>query len=389
MPPTPQRRSPQIPESPQRGVRLQRTDSLLQSKVLYTSPAALSKQDISVQFQFDRHFKDWKKVGVGSFGEVFRAQSVSNGKIYAIKRSRRAFNGRADRETYLREITSVCSLGEHPNIVKYYRAWQENQHFYLQLELCEGGTLQGVLDHLHSPIPPEQMKQFWCQMSSGLAHIHAHEMLHLDLKPENIFMVGDPNQQENYTLKIGDFGTAVTLGQWDDEDGDPMYLAPELLRGEAGPPADVFSLGLIFYEMITGAEMPGGGSEWQRLRSGNVALPQSACDWQGILLDMIKPEPRSRPEARHILTCLETGKKLLDLTPSELAAPPPARSDTALPEPHLLGGRHEMAFSIPHVDLGDTRELEELNEGFSRSMSLSPLRGGFTSSEEDSDEDML
>ena len=236
MPSTPQR-TPRMPESPKRGVRLERTDSLLQSKVLYTSPAALNHNDIAPQFNFDGHFKDWHKVGIGSFGEVYKAQSVQTGKWYAIKRSRKAFNGRWERERYLQEIHTVCSLGEHANIVKYYRAWQENQHFYLQLELCEGGNLQNLLDFQEERVSAETMRQFWVQMSSGLAHIHAHDMLHLDLKPENIFIVGDA--KVGRTLKIGDFGTAVTLGQWDDEDGDPMYLAPELLRGEAGPPADV------------------------------------------------------------------------------------------------------------------------------------------------------
>ena len=104
--------------------------------------------------------------------------------------------------------------GTHPKVqffvVSHTTLHQENQHFYLQLELCEGGTLQNLLDFAEvpcillyavlsmnaaisswqEPLPAPKMKDFWSQLCSGLAHIHNHEMLHLDLKPENIFIVG-------------------------------------------------------------------------------------------------------------------------------------------------------------------------------------------------------
>lgn len=202
-------------------------------------------------------------------------------------------------------------------------------------------------------------------------------MLHLDLKPENIFMVGDP--KTGFTLKVGDFGTAVTLGQWDDEDGDPMYLAPELLRGEAGPPADVFSLGLIYYAVLTGCEMPNGGEEWQRLRGGEVQLPQETAEWQRCLLDMIQPEPRSRPSAREVLSCLENGLPLSQCKEGSPGFIPPPLASPVVPQSRLDALEERRRFEQR------SGELDELNEGFSRSMSLSPLRGGFTSDDEDSD----
>ena len=159
-----------------------------------------------------------------------------------------------------------------------------------------------------------------------------------------------------------------------------MYLAPELLRGEAGPPADVFSLGLIFYEMLTGCEMPNGGDEWQRLRHGQVELPKSALDWQRVILEMIDPDPKSRPQAREVFCSLQSG---LPLDQCKMESPFFA--------PHLSSPAPKMC-SIPGVDTSflegvypdrserfNKSEVDELNEGFSRSMSLSPLRGGYGS----------
>ena len=86
-------------------------------------------------------------------------------------------------------------------------------------------------------------------------------MLHLDLKPENIF--SHATGPDSSTLKIGDFGIAVRKAQWDDHEGDGRYMAPELLGGAGGidTTADIFSLGLIFYEMLTGATLHSGGDQ--------------------------------------------------------------------------------------------------------------------------------
>lgn len=78
------------------------------------------------------------------------------------------------------------------------------------------------------------------------------------------------------------------------------YLAPELLRGLPGPPADVFSVGLIFYEMILGVDLPNGGAEWQRLRAGNLSLPGHPPAWQRVALLMLDPEPTHRPSSEDV-----------------------------------------------------------------------------------------
>jgi membrane-associated tyrosine/threonine-specific cdc2-inhibitory kinase len=90
----------------------------------------------------------------------------------------------------MREIQSVACLAEHPNVVKYFRSWQQDSHFYIQMELCEAGNLRTLLDSLSEPLLESQVWRYIEQVAAGLDHIHNHGVLHLDIKPENIFVDG-------------------------------------------------------------------------------------------------------------------------------------------------------------------------------------------------------
>jgi membrane-associated tyrosine/threonine-specific cdc2-inhibitory kinase len=90
----------------------------------------------------------------------------------------------------MREIQSVACLAEHPNVVKYFRSWQQDSHFYIQMELCEAGNLRTLLDSLSEPLLESQVWMYIEQVAAGLDHIHNHGVLHLDIKPENIFVDG-------------------------------------------------------------------------------------------------------------------------------------------------------------------------------------------------------
>jgi len=127
--------------------------------------------------------------------------------------------------------------------------------------------------------------------------VHAHDILHMDLKPENVF-------QHGTLLKIGDFGNSVKSAEYDDDDGDPIYLAPEVLKGIAAPQSDVFSLGLMYYEMATRCELPSMGPEWQWLRSGEVTMLWRET-WPShidqVVLPMLQPDLMKRPPAQLVL----------------------------------------------------------------------------------------
>ncbi|CAI5992284.1 unnamed protein product [Closterium sp. NIES-65] len=192
--------------------------------------------------------------------QVYEARDRKGGARCAVKVSKRQFRSKGERERYMHEIESVANVPEHAHIVRYYRGWQQDSHFYLQMELCEGGSLRALLDSLPQPLPEDQVWRFVRQVASGLDHIHSRGVLHLDIKPDNIFIDAHGN------LKIGDFGRAVWEQRWDWEEGDGGYLAPELLQDEPPTTAtDMYSFGAMLFELVFATRLP---------RSG---LPPSAC----------------------------------------------------------------------------------------------------------------
>lgn len=89
--------------------------------------------------------------------QVYEARDRRSGTHCAVKMSKRQFRGRDDREHYLREIQSVACLSEHVNVVKYFRSWQQASHFYIQMELCECGSLRNLLDAFNGELPEDKV----------------------------------------------------------------------------------------------------------------------------------------------------------------------------------------------------------------------------------------
>ncbi|CAI5535940.1 unnamed protein product [Closterium sp. Naga37s-1] len=248
----------ECPDAPNSRVRgeMCRTSSLHDTKLLMTTQL---KRSHSI-FLFDRHFEFVREIGRGSYSMVYEARDRKGGARCAVKVSKRQFRSKGERERYMHEIESVANVPEHAHIVRYYRGWQQDSHFYLQMELCEGGSLRALLDSLPHPLPEDQVWRFVRQVASGLDHIHSRGVLHLDIKPDNIFIDAHGN------LKIGDFGRAVWEQRWDWEEGDGGYLAPELLQDEPPTTAtDMYSFGAMLFELVFATRLP---------RSG---LPPSAC----------------------------------------------------------------------------------------------------------------
>ena len=124
-------------------------------------------------------------------------------------------------------------------------------------------------------------------------------VVHLDLKPSNVFMKAG-------RLKIGDFGMAVDLNVCDDveREGDRNYIAPETLNGLYGKPADVFSLGLIMIEITANCVLPEGGDAWQKLRRGDlsdVPFEDTSNEMISLIRVMLDHEPELRPNVEQLM----------------------------------------------------------------------------------------
>jgi len=192
-------------------------------------------------------------LGAGGMGEVYRAHDPRLGRDVALK----VLRERESLERFEREARAVAALS-HPNILAVHDFGSDGGRAYVAMELLQGETLRERL--AQGPLPLRKALEIGAEIARGLAAAHAAGIVHRDLKPENVWITRDGG------VKILDFGLARSLvpvvgRETTQADltvpgtvlGTVAYMAPEQVRGEtAGPAADVFSLGVVLYEMISG-----------------------------------------------------------------------------------------------------------------------------------------
>ncbi|XP_052233835.1 membrane-associated tyrosine- and threonine-specific cdc2-inhibitory kinase-like isoform X2 [Dreissena polymorpha] len=249
---------------------------------------------------FSQCFLIISQLGVGSFGEVFKVKSKEDGKLYAVKKSRDRFRGESDRRRKLEEVAKQEKLPQHPNCVRIYKAWEERLHLYLLVELCK--TSLSNYAEAHHDIPESVIWDFLVDLLQAVKHLHDNNLVHMDIKPDNIFISHDG------ICKLGDFGLVIDLAKGNDfseaQEGDPKYLAPELMDGRFGKPADIFSLGMTLLELASDLDLPRGGDGWHILRRGHLPdefLRDKSFDLKYVLSQMLDPDPRCRPTADQCL----------------------------------------------------------------------------------------
>ncbi|XP_060589095.1 membrane-associated tyrosine- and threonine-specific cdc2-inhibitory kinase-like [Ruditapes philippinarum] len=248
---------------------------------------------------FNQCFQVISQLGAGSFGEVFKVKSKEDGKLYAIKKSRERFRGQSDRRK-LEEVAKQEKLPHHPNCVKIHKAWEERQHLYLLVELCK--TSLSNYAEAHHDISEPVIWNFLVDLLQAVKHLHAHNLIHMDIKPDNIFISYDG------ICKLGDFGLVIDLSKGNDfseaQEGDPKYLAPELMDGKYSKAADIFSLGMTVLELASDLDLPRGGEGWHVLRRGQLPdefLRDKSFDLKYVIRQMLDPAPSHRPTADQCL----------------------------------------------------------------------------------------
>ncbi|KAM9424750.1 membrane-associated tyrosine- and threonine-specific cdc2-inhibitory kinase isoform 2-T2 [Pholidichthys leucotaenia] len=279
------------------------------SQSLSKSPPPSSVYDPSKQESyFSQCFTNLGMLGRGSFGEVFKVQSNKDGQQYAIKRSAQRFRSKSERNRSVKEARNHERLCPHPHILNFVAAWEECGRLYIQTELCNTSLLHYAENQPPGPDEPSAWA-YLCDLLSALQHLHSHGTVHLDIKPANVLIT------DSGRLKLGDFGLLLELKQMSGEDveekvqddvqeGDPRYMAPELLRGVYGPAADIFSLGVSILELACNIEVPNGGEGWQQLRRGSLPsefMKGLSAELQSVLKMMLTPEPSERPTVSELL----------------------------------------------------------------------------------------
>ncbi|KAL9050283.1 MAG: hypothetical protein Q9162_006730 [Coniocarpon cinnabarinum] len=189
--------------------------------------------------------------------------------VYVVKKSKAPLHGSRVRERTSREVQVMQALGHHEHIVTLVDSWEARSHLYLMTEYCEEGSLDAFLQRTghNGRLDDFRIWKIMLEIATGLKHIHDAGFLHLDLKPENVFI------DFSGTLKIGDFGLAC---DWPaprsvEGEGDRRYMGPDLLMGNFDKPADIFAFGMMMYEIAGNCVPPDNGTNWHKLRSGDFS----------------------------------------------------------------------------------------------------------------------
>jgi wee1-like protein kinase len=172
----------------------------------------------------------------------------------------------------------------------------EDDRLYIQTELCSGT----LIDEMNrGSLSISRRYKLLREILLALDFIHRHNMVHLDIKPENIFIKNDQ-------YKLGDFGLVTKASSNQEvEEGDSRYISMELLSGDNRSDltkSDIFSLGITMYEICLGRQLPMNGQEWQDIRAGKLSpLPNVDHDMANIIKRMLDPSPMNRPTPLSLL----------------------------------------------------------------------------------------
>ncbi|XP_056622103.1 wee1-like protein kinase 2 isoform X1 [Triplophysa dalaica] len=316
--------------------RLKETQNLSDDEHFYlpSKRPAVSARMLS---RYESEFLELSCIGVGEFGAVYRCVKRLDGCMYAIKRSRRPIAGSANEQLALKEVYAHAVLGHHPHVVRYYSAWAEDDHMIIQNEYCDGGSLHDAITEKGEQgefFSVPELRDLVLQASMGLKYIHSSGLVHLDIKPSNIFICRRPSssaggegesEEDDYdespssgvVYKIGDLGHVTSVSSPQVEEGDSRFLAYEVLREDLThlPKADIFALGLTVLLAAGAPPLPQNGDDWHSLRQGQLpSLPQELTPpFKDLIKTMLDPDPTLRPSAsalcRHnVLRKERTGK---------------------------------------------------------------------------------
>jgi serine/threonine protein kinase len=264
-----------------------------------------------------------RPLGQGGMASVYLAHDEELDRPVALKILADNLVGDATfRDRFEREARLAARLS-HPNVVRVFDVGESDGRPFIVMEYVEGDTLADELGR-HGPLPPDRAVELALQICSGLAAAHASGLVHRDVKPRNLLLRPDG------VLKIADFGIAraaesTRLTEIGTILGTAAYLAPEQAQGlEATPAADLYSVGAVLYELLTG-RVPYTATSLVELITKQQAGPPAPIAEVPASLELavircLEPDPSERPASAGALA-VELAADLVPTIPLERGAP--------------------------------------------------------------------
>ncbi len=189
-------------------------------------------------------------LGTGAFGKVRLYRDRTNNELlYAIKTLKKEGISKTQYELIQSEINILSKL-DHPNVVKYFGTFEDDFYLHIMMEYLQGHDLFKIITLKdYTKIEEKDMSQIIFKLFKTLIFLHTKNIVHRDIKPENILF---SNKKDYSTLRIIDFGLATQTVKDTKSVGTPYYMSPELIDGISVPKSDVWSVGVIMYQMLTG-----------------------------------------------------------------------------------------------------------------------------------------
>lgn len=277
-------------------------------------------------------------LGRGGYATVYRASDTSLGRDVAVKVFHAQAADTRDADRIAGEVRLLASV-THPSLVTLYDARLDAEPPYLVMELVDGPTLA---DRIHAgPLPTTTVAAIARELAEALLVIHDRGIIHRDLKPSNVLLrrAAVPGGHDRATL--ADFGIATLVDSarvtaTGTLVGTAAYLSPEQARGQRpGTPTDVYALGLVLLEALTGRRAFGQSTPQEALAARLVAAPDIPPSvpsaWRTLLSAMTATDPAHRPDAHAVLRAIErlpaddTGDAPTAVMPPESSPDAPTR----------------------------------------------------------------
>lgn len=305
-----------------------------------------------------RRYSKGRFLGKGGFARVYELTSLETKHVSAAKIVPKAALTKARQKQKLMSEIKIHRALHHAGVVGFEHFFEDAENVYILLELCHNQTLSELLKR-RKRLTDLEVQCYMHQCISALKYLHAHRVIHRDIKLGNLFL------SEKMELKLGDFGLATKL-EYDGERkrticGTPNYIAPEVLEGKVGHSyeVDIWSLGVVIYTLLVGKppfETADVKTTYKRIKMNTYSFPdhiQIAPDAKNLITRILHSEPAQRPSLDDILEheFFHRGNSIPKLLPASTLAVPPSRSYieqfTLKEAEHLLADTQPVFFRSP------------------------------------------